>query len=553
MSQLNRRDFIATLSAAGLAPAAFATDRGGTSMDRHGGLEFLHGVASGDPLHDRVILWTRVTPKSWRDVVQGRWLIAADAKMRRVCSSGGFETDITRDFTVKVDAGGLEPGKTYYYRFETRGALSPIGRTRTLRVGAVSALRLAFASCSNYPYGYFNAYARIAERNDLDFVLHLGDYIYEYALGQYANPALAGLRDVTPANEIISLTDYRMRHAHYKTDPDLQEAHRQHPFICVWDDHESANDAWRDGAENHNPEQGEGQWEVRRRQAVRAYNEYMPIRSRSSFDDKVYRRFRIGNLADLVMLDTRLHGRDLQAAFKTGQAELPVTDPVISDASRTLLGFDQEQWLEQQLWNSKARGARWRILGQQVMMAQLSATFGQTIINPDQWDGYAPARERLFRQLIDNNIGNNIGNNVVLTGDIHSSWCSDLTLNPWDPSGYDPASGTGVVGAEFVAPAVSSPGPISDASTAAVVAGQLRFVSPHMKYIDLYHRGYGVLDVTHERALCQLYHVATVDARSTEQSLATVLVSEAGNNALQPGTAVASSTATADPAPASNF
>src|SRR6185295_10158229 len=164
--------------------------------------------------------------------------------------------------------------------------------------------------------------------------------------GQYANPVLAGLRDVVPANEILTLTDYRQRHALYKSDADLQEAHRQHPFICVWDDHEAANDAWRDGAENHNPEEGEGEWTVRRRQAIRAYNEYMPIRNSSRFDDDIFRRFRIGNLADLIMLDTRLHGRDLQAAFKTGQADVPSDDLIVSDSSRSLLGFDQERWLE---------------------------------------------------------------------------------------------------------------------------------------------------------------------------------------------------------------
>jgi alkaline phosphatase D len=340
-----------------------------------------------------------------------------------------------------------------------------------------------------------------------------------------------------------------LRHALYKSDPDLQEAHRQHPFICVWDDHEAANDAYRDGAENHNPEAGEGEREVRRRQAIRAYNEYMPIRSRSRFDDKIYRRFRIGKLADLIMLDTRLHGRDLQAAFKTGQSDLPVSDPVISDPGRTLLGFDQEQWLEQHLWNSQVRGATWRILGQQVMMAQLSATFGQTIINPDQWDGYRPARERLYRHLIDNNIGNN----VVLTGDIHSSWCNDLTLNPWDPTGYNPATGAGVLGAEFVAPAVSSPGPIPDPATATVTAGQLRAVSPHMKYINLYRRGYGVLDVSRERAVCEVYHVATVDTPSSAQELAAVFVSEAGNNVVKPGMALGLGITSTDPAPAVNL
>lgn len=308
----------------------------------------------------------------------------------------------------------------------------------------------------------------------------------------------------------------------------MQEAHRLHAFICVWDDHESANDAWREGAQNHNPEQGEGEWVMRRRHAVRAYNEYMPIRSTTNVDDQIYRRFRIGNLADLIMLDTRLHGRDLQAAFKTGQSELPANDPVIADGTRTLLGFDQEAWLERQLWNSKMRDTRWRVLGQQVMMAQLSATFGQTIINPDQWDGYRPARERLYRHLLDNNIENN----VVLTGDIHSSWGSDLTLNPWG-GGYNPATGAGVVGAEFVCPAVTSPGPIPDPATAEGLAAQLRLASPHMKYINLYRRGYGVLDLNHERVQCEIYHVATVDVKSEQEELATVMVSEAGNNVVR--------------------
>jgi len=522
----SRRDFLATLSAAGIVPSAFATSRDGEGTGPSPGPAFLQGVASGDPLHDRVILWTRITPKSFADVVHGRWTVAADHHMKRVVRSGSFVTDVTRDFTVKIDVAGLQEDTGYFYRFETRGAESPIGRTRTLplQLGR-GKWRMAFASCSNFPYGYFNAYGRIAARNDIEMVLHLGDYLYEYAQGQYSNPALAGLRDVQPANEILSLLDYRQRHALYKSDADLQEAHRLHPFICVWDDHESANDAWRDGAENHNPENGEGEWVVRRRNAIRAYNEYMPIRSASTFDDKIYRRFRIGTLADLITLDTRLHGRDLQAAFK-GQADLPVSDPTISDGTRSLLGFDQEEWLERQLWNSKERGTTWRVLGQQVMMAQLSSTFGQTIINPDQWDGYRPARERLFRHLIDNNISNN----VVLTGDIHSTWCSDLTLNPWDSSTYNPQTGAGVVGAEFVCPAVTSPGPIPDPTAAATLAAQLRFVSPHIKYIDLFRRGYGVLDLNHERALCEIYHVATVDAKSDQEQLAKVMVSEVGNN-----------------------
>ncbi len=232
MSSFSRRDFVLALSAAGLTPAALAGGDPRRSVAASQRV-FAQGVASGDPLHDRVILWTRVTPRRLSEVVEGRWRIALDPGLKRVRGTGFFVTDITRDFTVKIDAAGLEPGRTYYYRFETRTAASAVGRTRTLPLGSASSVRMAFASCSNYPFGYFNAYARIAERNDLDFVVHLGDYLYEYQQGGFDNPALAGLRDVAPVNEILSLTDYRLRHALYKSDPDLQEAHRQHPFICV--------------------------------------------------------------------------------------------------------------------------------------------------------------------------------------------------------------------------------------------------------------------------------------------------------------------------------
>lgn len=540
----NRREVLTALAALGIAPHAFA------KHSEHGQgaapVRFLHGVASGDPLHDRVILWTRLTPRRVDDEIDGRWRVARDPRMRRICGSGSFKTDFTRDFTVKIDADRLDPDTTYYYQFESRGARSVIGRTRTLPIGRVESVRMAFVSCSNYPFGYFNAYAHIARRHDLAFVLHLGDYLYEYAQSEYANPALAGLRDVQPTNEIVSLLDYRARHALYKSDPDLQEAHRQHPFICVWDDHESANDAYRDGAENHNPLQGEGEWETRKRHAIRAYNEYMPIRSQGRFDGTIFRRFRIGTLADLVMLDTRLYGRDKQAGFKTGQADLPINDPTIADANRTLLGFDQEHWLERQLFASNVRDATWRVLGQQVMMAQLSATFGGTIINPDQWDGYAPARQRLFDHLRDHSIRNN----VVLTGDIHSAWCNDLTDSPWDPTRYSPTNSNNVRAVEFVCPAVTSPGPIPDPTIADVTAAQLRFVSPHMKYVDLYRRGYGLLDLNRERAQGEIYHVSTVDERGGAERMAAAFVSQAGDNALVAAGSAAPAPAIApEPAP----
>jgi alkaline phosphatase D len=545
MSDLNRRAFLATLSALGISARTQAT-MAQDSRIAPADIRFQHGVASGDPLQDRVILWTRVTPTAISDVIEGRWIIATDPQLRHPCNSGWFATDIARDFTVKVDADDLDPDTTYYYRFVVNGVGSPVGRTRTLPSMRTNYAKFAYASCSNYPYGYFNAYARIAARNDLNFVLHLGDYIYEYPLGTYSNPLLAGTRDVQPTHEIVTLTDYRLRHALYRTDRDLQEAHRQHPFICVWDDHESTNDSYRDGAENHNPELGEGEWTVRKRAAIRAYNEWMPIRTSSRQDARIFRRFRIGNLADLVMLDTRLYGRDLQAAFKTGQSELLVNDPVIADASRSLLGIEQEQWLYAQLSLSKTRGALWRVLGQQVMMAQLSATFGRTVINPDQWDGYAPTRSRLFDHLA----SNRIDNNIVLTGDIHSAWFNDLTTNPWDAASYDATTGRGVLGVEFVTPAVSSPGPIPEPNAAAQTAAGLRFVSPHMKYIDLFRRGYGIVDMDRERVQGEVYHVDTIDQRSSVERFAAAFITQPSRNALVPASGASPSRPERDPAPA---
>ncbi len=492
-----------------------------------------------------MILWTRVTPVQPDDVVLGTWEIATDPAFRRRVDDGRFATDVTRDFTVKIDAKGLEPGCTYYYRFASGGVRSPVGRTRTLPRGRVDRLRIAFASCSNYPYGYFNAYARIAARADLDLVLHLGDYLYEYPLGVYASPdpAVLAARPVVPTNEIVTLLDYRLRHAQYKSDPDLQEAHRQHPFVTVWDDHESTNDSWRDGAENHQPE--EGDWQVRKRQAIRAYNEWMPIREKGRNDDRIYRRFRVGDLADLVMLDTRLHGRDLQTAFKGGVPLLPVNDPTIADPSRTLLGFDQEAWLDEQLIGSHQRGATWRLLGQQVMMAQLSITGGTTTLNPDQWDGYGPARERLFRTLTDNSIDNV----VVLAGDIHSSWCNDIARNPWS-AGYSPATGQGVLAVEFVTPAVTSPPPPPQpGQTPQQAAAGLRAVSPHMKYVDLEKRGYVVLDIDRHRVQGEVWHVPTVNARQGGETLSAVFVNEAGRNGLQPGSGASVPPPAPPPAP----
>ena len=538
MKELSRRGFVVAASMAGLGAAtrAFPHNNGGGGP--RNSLEFLHGVASGDPLHDRVILWTRVTPKRNDDSVLVRWSIARDPRMKREECGGRVWTDASRDFTVKVDADRLDPNRTYYYQFEVQGAKSPIGRTKTLPLFHARSLRFAFASCSNYPYGYFQVYRRIAERADLDFVLHPGDYIYEYGNGQYGDGAAIG-RLVQPDHEILSLTDYRQRHATYKTDPDLQEAHRQHPFITVWDDHETANDSWHDGAENHNPLLGEGDWETRKRVAIKAYFEWMPIREFPwKPKSQIYRVFRYGNLAEIDMLDTRLYGRDKQAAS-------PADTATLNDPTRQLLGVEQENWLFNRLYQSQSQGVQWRVLGQQVMMAQLSTSRGASVLNVDQWDGYAPARERLFQHIRDLNIDNV----VVLTGDIHSSWGSDLSSNPYDPAQYDPATGRGSVGVELVCPGVTSPG-IEDPVAAAQQAAGLRFLSPHMKFIELNKRGYVVVDLNRDRMQSEWWHVPTIRERTNVQALAASLVTASGANHLVPATStLAALSDAADPAP----
>ena len=431
--RLDRRDFLWSTAACGLVLPVGLRAQAPPAGDR-----FPHGVASGDPLADRVVLWTRVRPALSRtpDV---RWQVAEDPAFARVVASGAVRTAAVRDFTVKVDAGGLEPATTYYYRFQADGAASPIGRTRTLPREGASHLRLALVSCSNYPYGFFNVYARLAARADLDAVLHLGDYIYEFENGRYGDGTALG-RVPRPAGETVSLADYRERYATYRADPDLQEVHRQHPFITVWDDHELANNAWREGAQNHQPE-SEGDWRPRRDAAWRAYLEWMPVREQPDLAPRLYRSFRFGGLADLVMLDTRSR-RDLQAG-RDDVARL-------ADPGRSMLGAAQEAWCFDELRESQRAATPWRLLGQQVLFARMTPA-GRSVQNADNWDGYQGARERVLDVLE----RERVRDVVVLTGDVHSSWAMDVPRSAW--SGYSARTGEGSLAVEIVTPAVSSP------------------------------------------------------------------------------------------------
>lgn len=529
----SRRDFFKRSGATTVGIAA-ASPLLASSADAAAAV-FQHGVASGDPMSDRVILWTRVSVLSAKPLVPVTWVVATDPGLRQVVLRGATTTSAARDFTVKIDAAGLRPATTYYYRFSAGGASSPIGRTRTLPVGAVDRLRIAVVSCSNHAYGYFNAYARIAERADLDLVLHLGDYIYEYGAGQYGS-----LRTPEPPTEMVTLADYRARHAQYKRDADSQAVHRQHPFVCIWDDHEITNDSWKGGADNHQPAT-EGDYAQRVAAGLQAYYEWMPIRQVDADRRKNFRSFQVGNLIDLMMLEERLSERSEQLS-----ASIPVPGfgngfvqaGAFADPSRTLLGATQEAWLFNKLQTGTAR---WKLLGQGVMFAQLkaqgapNAAGGGVFLNADQWDGYNPARMRVFDVIQGKTTGTPVNNVVVLTGDIHSSWAADLSPDPHNrdlaSGGYQPATGEGSVAVEMVTTSISSPG--IDTDTTGQIAGTLRFINPHYKYINLHKRGYLLLDVTPQRVVGEWWHVDTVAALSHVQTLAAVFEVQDGTNRLQ--------------------
>jgi alkaline phosphatase D len=504
---LTRRRFLGQATPLGLAafmPACGspeASDEPGPGDAGGSGSVFQHGLASGDPLSDSVILWTRVTPPG-ADAprVNVNWRMASDPEMTMLVGMGMASTDASLDYTVKVDARGLAGDTTYYYDFSALGSRSRVGRTKTLAADGGSHVRLAVASCANYPAGFFNAYAAIAARADVDLVLHLGDYLYEYENGVLGDGAPLG-RLPDPDKEVTTLPEYRLRHAQYKADPDLQEAHRQHPFITVWDDHEISNNGFRDGAANHQPE-SEGEWSVRKLAAMRAYFEWMPIRAATPGEvSLIYRAFAFGDLFDLMMLDTRYAGRDARIVSNCDVAG-------IQDETRSLLGAEQEGWLLQSLRDSHARGARWRLLGQQVMFGQLSDAAEGCVSHPDQWDGYAQSRARVLSLLREG-----IDNLVILTGDAHSSWALDITEDPFDPSRYDAATGQGSLAVEFVAPGVTSPG--TNGATSAILA-----THPHLKFADFSRRGYVLLDINRERVQAEWYFMTTLQERRADEELA---------------------------------
>lgn len=581
---VTRRDFLA-MSAKGVGVAVISYGLMGCSDNDDNAVpaQFLHGVASGDPAHDAVILWTRVTPESQGDV-KVSWQVASDAAFSQLVTTGETVTNASRDYTVKVDARGLRAGQHYFYRFKTRDKTSALGQTQTLPEGEVSSVKLAVLSCSNFPAGYFNVYELAAAQDDLAAVVHLGDYIYEYPRGGYASEHAAELgREVLPANELLSLSDYRTRYGQYRTDASLQKLHAKVPFITVWDDHEVANDTWRDGAENHNED--EGDFTARKEAALQAYFEWLPIRPwREGNHEEIYRSFSYGNLVDLHMLDTRVLARDKQldyadymdATTGTFDGERFLTD--VTSTSRTLLGLTQLLWLQGTLLQATGK---WQVLGQQVLMGKMSlpatiatqqmsipqfAMLGalaklaaraaandptltaqelqylqanQALLTPeviallqlpsipynlDAWDGYAYEREVILGTAKSKNL-----NLVVIAGDTHNAWASELKDMKGD-----------TVGVEFATSSVSSPGleyylnlPAEQipATEAAIVE-----LVPDLKYTNLKDRGFMMLTFTPDAVRSDWHYVDTILSKDFQLATARSYsaVTKAGEHTINP-------------------
>lgn len=471
---------------------------------------FYHGVASGDPTPNKVIIWTRVTPDStFVGPATVEWRMATDTGMTNIVQSGTYVTDINKDYTVKVDVSGLLPNKYYYYEFTYDSLNSIRGRTKTAPLAMQDSLRFGVVSCANYEAGYFNVYKVLTERNDIDAIIHLGDYIYEYEHTGYSYNSTAG-RKFEPATEIITLNDYRTRYSCYKLDDDLIRLHQQYPFIMVWDDHESANDSYKDGAGNHNS--GEGLWIDRKQASQQAYMEWNPIRPVIPGDNSlIYRKIQYGPLMDLIMLDTRLHGREAQSG---------TTGSTVNNPNRTILGADQYQWLSDQLLYTQAQ---WKIIGQQVMMAPL--TVAGIGVNGDQWDGYPAERNKLISLVL----ANNIQNVAVLTGDIHTSWANDVPT-----ANYNSNTGAGSAFVEFVTTSVTSPGfPIG------VGMSIIKLANPHVKFVNLDKKGFIILDVNQQRVQADWFFVSTINYSSSNYNYAESWYENAGERHLRKANSVA--------------
>ena len=487
---------------------------------------FTHGVASGEPDSSSVLLWTRYVSDSETRL---RVEIATDTLFTRVVAASEALATPERDFTARTVMTGLAPGRWYFYRFiAPDGRTSQVGRTRTLPVGETSRFGLGLMSCSNLGFGWFNAYAHACERSDLDIIVHVGDYIYEYPQGSYPDAkAIVPGRVLDPAGELLTVGDYHLRYACYRADPDLQRMHQFYPVVSQWDDHELANDAWRGGAENHQAAR-EGDWEQRKTAALRAYRDWMPV------SDDLWKSYQIGDLVTLFKLETRITGRDEPldlARFLGGRRDVEralaeFRDGPLADPARSILGTEQERWLENGLRASTKQGTRWQVLAQQIIMGEVRVPPGasrwipadaaefvrkraqvaeisaklQLPYNLDSWDGYPAARARLLRAA-----QRAAANLVVLAGDSHNAWANNLSIDGK------------AAGIEFATHSVTSPGFESSLSGIAPsdLAAALRKANSGLAFSDTSQRGYTSLQFTPDAVTGRFHFLRTIRERNT--------------------------------------
>ncbi|HCG8846639.1 TPA: alkaline phosphatase D family protein [Vibrio parahaemolyticus] len=532
---LSRRDFMKVVSSTAVATGLIGC---GSDDNESVAVSFEHGVASGDPTQTQVIIWTRVTTAA--SYVDVSWQVASDMEFSNVVQSGVFTTDTGRDFTVKVDVQNLNANSQYYYRFMVGEMMSEVGQTQTLPEDGVEKASMAVVSCANYPAGYFHVYREILnqhEQSPFDVVLHLGDYIYEYGAGGYASEDAAALgREPSKGTECITLDDYRKRYAQYRQDADLQALHAKLPMIAVWDDHELANDTWKNGAENHQDD--EGSFIDRRAAAAAAWTEWLPVRENTFSNMLIYRQFSFGSLVNLMMLDTRLVGRDKPLDYFSLSA--PTMEAIgglvvqSRSADRELLGTEQLAWLMNEF---NTHDAKWNVLGQQVLMSRMelpssvmTAMFQlftsteekkteallavNTAItgyladpsadpislpyNLDAWDGYYVEREKVYQLAKASS-----GNFVCLAGDTHNAWASELKDVSNNP-----------IGVEFATSSVSSPGLEEYLALDPVAIAQMEYTLPHLvselQWADIKQRGFMRVTFTADAAQSTWYLVSTI-------------------------------------------
>ncbi len=530
---VSRRGALALLGLGGAAACAPTLEPSSNIAEASQGT-FAHGVASGDPDGNSVILWTRVTPAEDTAAPQTvLWELDIDPEFPDP-QSGMVLAGADRDYCVKVEATSLEPGTNYYYRFATSEDISPVGRTRTLPEGQTDKARFAVVSCSNWEHGYFNVYDLIskhADQREYDALIHLGDYYYEYGAQVYDTPNPPEGRVHEPAHEIVTLSDYRARHAQYRSDPNLQAVTAAMPLIALWDDHETANDSWRDGAQNH--DSSEGDWNTRVEAALRAYWDWMPVRDpQIGRRDSHWRTYQFGDLLSLVAIETRLTARGEPLVIEDHLEEI-VADPhafkanVLGDPARDMLGQDQQDFIVDTFAQSKANGVKWRMLANQIILGRTQTPDFTPYVDPvateniakdwpgiydflelskynlpmypDSWDGYPAARERFFDALD----AKGVNDVLTVTGDAHEFWAIDLT----NEDGRK-------MGAEFVTSSVSS-----KTLTAYLGDGTadhnllLTAENADVKYYNAQKNGYMEIEIRPSRTEVTMWSVDAVNTR----------------------------------------